>query len=159
GLSLAASQTLRPAETNGAADWIRTCRALICEAYNPPFYPSLDYRPEKAVSIAQQLNADSLRYPAASYFAYFPTKSGYPVHPELKGDPMRETIDRCHTAGLKVIAYIPLNHPFMDATSQDPRYQEWCKRTASGEPMTTEHYGFARYFEGCLNSPVRDVIR
>ncbi len=39
------------------------------------------------MDIARQLNADSLRYPAASYFAYFPTKSGYPVHPELKGDP------------------------------------------------------------------------
>jgi hypothetical protein len=25
--------------------------------------------------------------------------------------------------------------------------------------MTTEHYGFAKYFEGCLNSPVRDVVR
>jgi hypothetical protein len=25
--------------------------------------------------------------------------------------------------------------------------------------MTTEHYGFTRYYEGCLNSPVRDEIR
>src|SRR6185369_2733560 len=92
-------------------------------------------------------------------FAYFPTKSGYPVHPELKGDPMRETADLCRRDNLKLIAYVPLNHPFMDTSSKDPRYQEWCKRSADGTPMTTEHYGYTKYFEGCLNSPVRDVIR
>src|SRR5579871_4395997 len=78
-------------------DWIRSTRILIAEAYNPPFYPALDYEAEKAVRIARELNADSLRYPSASYFAYFPTKSGYPVHPELKGDPMRETVDLCRS--------------------------------------------------------------
>ena len=141
------------------ADWLKTCRALICEAYNPPFYPSFDYKAPKAVAIATALNADSLRYPAASYFAYFPTKSGYPIHPEMKGDPFRETADLCKKNGLRVIAYVPLNHPFMDASSKDPRYADWSKKFADGTPMTTEHYGFARYFEGCLNSPVRDVIR
>src|ERR1051325_3147970 len=146
-----------PAHAAGSAVpigvWLKTCRTLICEAYNPPFYPSFDYRADKAVKIATELNADSMRYPAASYFAYFPTKSGYPIHPELKGDPMRETIDLCRKAGLRTIAYVPLNHPFMDATSKDPRYLEWRKTTAAGAPMTTEHYGFAAYFEGCLNSP------
>ena len=50
---------------------------------------------------------------------------------------MRETVDLCKQAGLKVIAYVPLNHPFMDATSKDPRYQDWCKRFADGttEPL------------------------
>ena len=51
------------------------------------------------------LNADSLRYPAASYWAYFPTASGYPVHREMKGDPMRETVELCRSAGLKVIVH------------------------------------------------------
>jgi len=77
----------------------------------------------------------------------------------LKGDPMRETVDACRQAGLRVVAYVPLNHPFMDAASNDPRYQEWSKKFADGPPMITEHYGFAKYFEGCLNSPVREVIR
>ena len=155
----AASPGPAAAESAPMDTWLKTCRALICEAYNPPFYPSFDYRADKALKIATDLNADSLRYPAASYFAYFPTRSGYPVHPELKGDPMRETVDLCKQAGLRVIAYVPLNHPFMDATSKDPRYQEWSKKFADGSPMITEHYGFAKYFEGCLNSPVRDVIR
>jgi hypothetical protein len=148
-----------PAAAPETGVWLKSCRTLICEAYNPPFYPSLDFQAEKAVRIAGELNADSLRYPAASYYAYFPTKSGYPIHPELRGDPLQETVDRCQKAGLKVVAYVPLNHPFMDTTSKDPRYQDWSKKFADGTPMTTEHYGFARYFEGCLNSPVRDVVR
>lgn len=67
GFTLAAQL---PGEAQAAAstDWIRACRGLICEAYNPPFYPSFDFLPRKAVEIATQLNADSLRYPAASYW-------------------------------------------------------------------------------------------
>ncbi|HTF23100.1 MAG TPA: beta-galactosidase trimerization domain-containing protein [Candidatus Limnocylindria bacterium] len=151
---------LRPAAAlSSAYEWIRSTRVLIAEAYNPPFYPSLDYEPEKAVRIAQELNADSLRYPVASYYAYFPTKSGYPVHPELRGDPMRQTVDLCRKANLKNVAYVPLNHPFMEVTSKDPRFAGWSKKFADGRPMTTEHYGFVEYYEGCLNSPVRDVIK
>lgn len=158
GLLAAASQL--PADAAASTDdWIRKTRTLIAEAYNPPFYPSLDYEAGRAVRIARELNADSLRYPAASYYAYFPTKSGYPAHPELKGDPMRETLELCRKEGLRTVAYVPMNHPFMDVTANDARYLEWCKRFADGRPMTTEHYGYATYYEGCLNSPVREVIR
>ena len=132
---------------------------MICEAYNPLFYPSRDYEPAKAIQIAGALNADSLRYPAASYFAYFPTKSSYPIHPELKGDPFRETVDLAPKNRLKVVAYVPLNHPFMDVPSKDPRYKDWSRKSADGTPLTTLHYGYARYYEGCLNSTVREVIR
>lgn len=141
------------------SDWIGGTRTLIAEAYNPPFYPSLDYEPEKAVRIARELNADGFRYPAASYYAYFPTTSGYPVHPELKGDPMRRTLELCREAAIHTVAYVPLNHPFMEVTSKDPRFAGWTRKSASGAPFTTEHYGFNRYYEGCLNSPLRDVIR
>ncbi len=164
GVALAASQL--PVELRAqnqaaltTAAWLTTCRTMICEAYNPPFYPSLDYAPAKAIEVATALNADSLRYPAASYFAYFPTKSGYPIHPELKGDPFRETVDLARKNGMKVVAYVPLNHPFMDVTSKNPNYKDWSKKFADGTPMTTLHYGFAKYFEGCLNSPLREVIR
>lgn len=154
-----AAQAQSQAGTGSTYEWIRSPRTLIAEAYNPPFYPSLDFEPGKAVRIARELNADSLRYPAASYFAYFPTKSGYPVHPELRADIMRQTVDQCREAGLKTVAYVPLNHPFMNTTSTDPRYADWSKKFAGGRPMTTEHYGYAEYFEGCLNSPLREVIR
>ncbi len=154
---LLAGSPLSAADAN--YEWIRSPRILIAEAYNPPFYPAFDYEPSKALSIAQELNADAMRYPAASYYAYFPTKSGYPVHPELKGDPMRLTVDGLHAAGMKAVAYVPLNHPFMETSSKDPRFAGWSKKFKDGRPMTTEHYGFTKYFEGCINSPVRDVIR
>ena len=102
---------LLSAAKSPAYEWIRSPRILIAEGYNPPFYPSLEYEPENAVRIAQELNADSLRYPAASYYAYFPNKSGYPIHPQLKGDPTLQTLDLCRKANLKNVAYVPLNHP------------------------------------------------
>jgi len=160
GFVLASSAVARAQTPAGQTrDWIYGARTLIAEAYNPPFYPSLDYEPEKAVRIAGSLNADGFRYPAASYYAYFPTKSGYPIHPELKGDPMRRTLELCREAGIKTVAYVPLNHPFMEVTSSDARFAGWSKKFGDGTPMTTAHYGFVRYYEGCLNSPVREVVR
>jgi hypothetical protein len=160
-LNAAPSILTREDATAGTADsdWIRCNRTLIAEAYNPPFYPSLDYVPAKAVNIALELNCDSMRYPTASYYAYFPTKSGYPIHPELKGDPMRETLAALRKAGMRTIAYIPLNHPFMQIESKDPRYADWTRRYKDGTPMTTSHYGWGRYYEGCLNSSVVDVAK
>jgi hypothetical protein len=154
---LLASQNVRAA--GNTYDWIRACRCVIFEAYNPPFYPSFDYAPEKAIGIVKDLRADSFRYPAASYYANFPTGTKYPVHPELKGDPMRRTLELADQAGLRKIAYLPLNHPFMEVTSKNSNFRDWTKRFPDGEPMTTEHYGFVKYYEGCLNSPVRDVIK
>ena len=148
-----------PAPATHIPDWIHHNRTLIAEGYNPPFYPTLDYTPSKAIEIAVDLDCDSMRYPAASYYAYFPTQSGYPVHPDLKGDPMRETLAALRKAGMHTIAYIPLNHPFMSVESKDPRYADWTRRSIDGTPITTGHYGWGRFFEGCLNSPVREVIR
>ncbi len=161
GAAMAAAPLSAAAESPSAPtyEWIRGTRVLIAEGFNPPFYPALDYEAAKAVRIVRDLNADGMRYPAAAYYAFFPTKSGYPVHPELKGDPMRETVDLLHGARLKAVAYVPLNHPFMSSSAKDPRYTTWSKKFADGRAMTTEHYGYDTYFEGCLNSPVRDVIK
>ena len=60
GLLLATPQARAaqlPAAAGSSYEWIRRTRLLIAEAYNPPFYPSLDYKPEKAEQIAQELNA------------------------------------------------------------------------------------------------------
>jgi hypothetical protein len=141
-------------------EWIRTARIILAEGYNPPFYPSYEYDPEKALFITRQLNAEAMRYPAASYYAFFPTKTKYPIHPELGDrDPFQRTVELFHDAGLKVIAYNPLNHPFMDVHSNNPDYQDWMKRSADGRPMITRHYGWTEFYEGCLNSPFRDVVK
>ena len=64
GFLLAGSQLrAEPAAAPAAGSaWLETCRGLICEAYNPPFYPSFDFQARKAVTIATQLNSDALRY-------------------------------------------------------------------------------------------------
>jgi hypothetical protein len=143
-----------------AFDWIRSVRLMIGEGYAPPFYPSLDYDPEKALAIARRLNCDALRYPTYSYVAFFPTQTRLPHHPELGGrDPLRETVDLFHAAGLKVVAYNPLNHPFMDVQSDNPEYKDWTRYDAEGRPLITGHMGWTRFYEGCLNSPLRDQIR
>ncbi len=139
-------------------EWIRTARILLAEAYNPPFYPELEYDPEKAVHLAKALNANAFRYPTAAYYAYFPTRTSYPIHPKLTGDPMRETLRLCRAANLKAIAYIPVNHPFMDVNDPNPHYPSWQRRDASGKPFVTTHLGFSRYYEGCLNSSLRTEI-
>jgi hypothetical protein len=142
-----------------AHDWIRHTRILLAEAYNFPFFPAYSYSPEKALAIAKAVNADSLRFPAASFFAYFPTKTKYPVHPDLgSDDPLKRTVDLFHEAALKVVGYLPLNHPFMDPDSGNPNYENWVKRDIHGVPMKTSHLGYPQKFEGCINSPLRQEV-
>jgi hypothetical protein len=141
-------------------DWVRSIRLLIAEGYAPPFYPALDYDSKKAVAIARELGCNALRFPSFSYVAYFPTRTKLPRHPELGSrDLLRETADLCRDAGIKLVVYNPLNHPFMDITANDPNYLDWARRFADGRPMTTTHFGWGEYYEGCLNSPVRVQIK
>lgn len=141
-------------------EWFRSARLLIAEGYAPPFYPSLDYEPEKALALSRRLNCDSIRYPTYSYVAFFPTKTRFPHHPELGSrDPFRRTVELFHDAGLRVVAYNPLNHPFMDIHSHNPEYRNWMRYDVNGRPMITTHMGWTRFYEGCLNSPLRDQIR
>jgi hypothetical protein len=154
-----ASLPPRSSEDEQSSDWFKTIRLLLAEGYNPPFYPRCTYDANKALEIAKRVEADSLRFPAMASYVYFPTKTKLPVHPELAGrDPLRETVDVFHKAGLKVVAYIPLNHPFMQVGSGNPDYPDWMKRTPEGSPMTTGLLGFGELYEGCLNSPVREQI-
>ncbi len=158
GLAVDSNEAAR--ELPPAFEWIRSTRLMIAEGYAPPFYPSLEYEPKKALALCRRLNCDAFRYPTYSYVAFFPTKTKFPHHPELGGrDPFRDTIDLFHDAGLKVVAYNPLNHPFMDVQSDNPEYREWMRYDAGGKPLITRHMGWTRFYEGCLNSPLRDQIR
>lgn len=119
-------------------------RILDTEGFNRPSFPNLDFDPAKAVRIATDLHAGALRYPVAAYYAYFPTRTKYPVHPQLIGDPMLETLRLCRAAGLRTIAYVPVNHPFMDIHDPDPSYPEWQRRGMQGRPFITTHFSFSR---------------
>jgi hypothetical protein len=159
GFALGAAGSV-PAAPDSAHDWVAGARILIAEGYNAPFYPALAYDPERALSIAKRLNANGFRFPAAAYYAFYPTQTKYPVHPELRDrDLLGATVDLFHRAGLKVVAYVPLNHPFMDVNDRRPDYLDWTKRFADGSPMITPHFGYTTYYEGCLNSSVRQVIQ
>ena len=154
GLSLAASRygmaagkpvpsSASPLESSlKNTKWIRTARIMVAKAYNPPFYPELDYDPEKAVSLAKALNANAFRYPALSYFAYYPTRTKFPTHPALMGDPMRETIRLCRAQNIKTIAYLPVNHPFMEIHDQNPHYPEWQRRDSTGGRSSQRTWDF-----------------
>jgi hypothetical protein len=146
-------------DSQPAREWAKLPRILIAEGYTPPFYPAFEYDPEKALAIARSLNADALRFPAAAYSAYVPTGAGLPVHPGLRGqDPLARTAELFHRAGLRVVGYVPLFHPFIEAGSREPVYREWVKRFADGRPMTTGHYGYGLRLESCGNSPLREVM-
>lgn len=147
-------------QPSASFEWTRSVRLMIAEGYAPPFYPALDYEPKKAVAIARELGCNAFRFPSFSYVAYFPTQTKMPRHPELGSrDLLRETADLCHEAGLKLVVYNPLNHPFMDIKAGDPNYLDWTRRFADGRPMITTHFGWGEYYEGCLNSPVREQTR
>ena len=149
------SSSLKP-----SFEWIRSARLLIAEAYCPPFYPSLDYDPEKALAIARQLNCDSIRYPTYSYVSFFPTKTKFPLHPELgTSDPFQRTMELFHGAGLKVVAYNPLTHPFMDVRDDNPNYPDWSRYGADGKRYITSHLGWTRFYESCINSPIHAQVK
>jgi hypothetical protein len=116
----------------GAEGMMNRRELLKSAGFVMPFYPSFDYKADRALGIATALNADSMRYPAASYFAYFPTKSGYPVHPELKGDPFRETVDLCKKSGMRVVAYAcRMGGPYAEFHSC-ALGRKWRRRPAAG---------------------------
>lgn len=157
-LNVAGSAAADP--LNPSFEWIRSARLLIAEGYVPPFYPTLDYDAERALSLARRLNCDSIRYPTYSYVAFFPTRTKFPRHPELGSrDPFRRTVELFHDAGMRVAAYNPLNHPFMDIAHPLPEYRDWMRYGVHGHPFITGHMGWTRFYEGCLNSPLRDQIR
>ncbi|MGH7997009.1 MAG: beta-galactosidase trimerization domain-containing protein [Opitutaceae bacterium] len=160
GLPLSLRARTVPGEAPGPAyEWIRRARMVIAEGFDAPFYPEYQYDPERAVGIIRDLGGDSIRYPAAGYYAFFPTRSGFPVHPELRGDPLARTVELCRKRGMKTVVYMPFNHAFMNVHSKDPRYADWTMRFADGTPMITGHMGNGRFYEGCLNSPLREVIK
>lgn len=155
--SLVASALTLKGERSFDQEWVRTCRGVILEAYSYPFYPKYQYSPEKAVEIALAVRANAIRYPAASFFAYYPTKTRYPVEPAIRvDDPMARTVELGHKDGLKVFAYIPINAPFLDVRSKNAEFQDCMKRSATGQLYSGRGaHGYGEFYESCINSSWR----
>jgi hypothetical protein len=72
GTNASYSVALPPREVSSSLkpsfEWIRSVRLMIAEGYAPPFYPSLDYEPEKALEMARRVNCDAIRPGLSSQF-------------------------------------------------------------------------------------------
>lgn len=130
-----------PADGYEPPSWLRYARAVYFEGYTPPLHPRLDdFDAERLVKVVEELGADTLRFQPMGYWAYYPTKSKYPTHPELGNrDLLAEAVRACRKAGLHIYAYSKYCNPFMepDYTDKHPEYLDWVMRGPDGKPSIT----------------------
>lgn len=142
-----------------ADHWLRRVRVLIVEGYFPPFYPELDYDAAHLVDVMRRINANTVRFGAVNYYAYYPTDL-IRRHPQLGDrDLLRETLDACHREGYRLVAYLPLQHSLPMHTVGD--HPEWLQRDLAGKPRTYHHIrlkGSAVLYRICGRGPYRQVI-
>jgi hypothetical protein len=120
-------------------DWLAFSRTVYFDGYSPPVLPHLDeFDADRLVKLALELGADTLRFQPVGRWAYFPTQSKYPVHPELgKRDLIAETSRACRRAGLHLYCYTNYLNPVMslDFVEQHPEYLDWVVRGPDGKPF------------------------
>jgi len=160
GIALSPIPTMVGVPASTGREWTRLTRMLLTEGYFAPFQPRLHYDARQALAIAQGLGADAFRFPALALYAYYPTRTRYPQHPELEGrDLLGQTTNVFHKAGLKVVPYLPINQGFLQVSRSIQGFDDCLRRTASGKPMTTDRFTYATCYETCLNSPIRELIK
>lgn len=122
-------------------DWLRYMRAIYFEGFSPPIYPHLDeFDAERLVKIVLELGGDTVRFQPIGFWACYPTKSGYPIHPELgKRDLLAETVRACRRAGVHLYCYTKYGNPFLHPkyVEQHPEYLDWVLRGPDGKPSVT----------------------
>ena len=130
-----------PADGYEPPSWLRYARAIYFDGYTPPIYPHLDeFDAERLVKVVQDLGGDTLRFQPIGFWASFPTKSKYPLHPELGNrDLLAETSRACRKAGLHIYCYTKYNNPFMEPhwVDEHPEYLDWVLRGPDGKPSIT----------------------
>jgi len=141
GISAPTKDLAVPADGYEPPSWLRYARAVYFEGYSPPLYPHLDkFDAERLVKVVQELGGDTLRFQPIGFWVYCPTKSKYPIHPELGNrDLLAETVGACRKAGLHIYCYTKYNNPFMLANYVDehPEYLDWVMRGPDGKPSVT----------------------
>lgn len=159
--AIAAADGGRAQEAGEEFDWLRTARIVLAEGYVPPFYPRLQCSGKQLASIAAEMGANVLRFPAISQYALYPTRH-YTVHPELGSrDLFQETIEACHAQGIRVIPYIAVNVSVWPKNTQG-EVRDWIGVDAQGNPTTSTLFSLDRegnYLQACLLSPIRDRIK
>jgi hypothetical protein len=119
--------------------WLRYMRAVYFEGYTPPLHPHLDdFDAERLVKVVQELGGDTLRFQPVGFWACYPTKSKYPIHPELGSrDLLAETVRACRKAGLHIYCYTKYANPLMSVEflHQHPEYLDWVQRGPDGKAV------------------------
>ncbi|MEY4938298.1 MAG: hypothetical protein RIQ93_33, partial [Verrucomicrobiota bacterium] len=122
-------------------EWLRYMRAIYFEGFSPPVYPHLDeYDAERVVQLVLELGGDTLRFQPIGFWACYPTKSGYPLHPELgQRDLLAETARACRRAGVHLYCYTKYGNPFLHPKflAEHPAYLDWVLRGPDGKPSIT----------------------
>jgi Hypothetical glycosyl hydrolase 6/Beta-galactosidase trimerisation domain len=122
-------------------EWLRYARAVYFEGFTPPMHPRLDeFDAERLVKVVVELGADTLRFQPIGFWAYFPTRSKYPIHPQLGNrDLLVETVHACRKAGLHIYCYSKYGNPSMepDWVDKHPEYLDWVLRGPDGKPSIT----------------------
>jgi hypothetical protein len=130
-----------PADGYEPPSWLRYARAIYFDGYSPPIYPHLDeFDAERLVKGVLELGGDTLRFQPIGFWASFPTKSKYPIHPELGNrDLLAEMARACRKAGLHIYCYTKYNNPFMQShwVDEHPEYLDWVLRGPDGKPSIT----------------------
>lgn len=133
------SDLIVPPDGYEPPDWLRYARAIYFDGLTPPIYPHMDdFDAGRLVKLAVDLGGDTLRFQPLAYWAYYPTKSKYPIHPELGNrDLIAETSRACRKAGMHIYCYTKYKNPFMsyEYLDQHPEYLDWVQRDPEGKPV------------------------
>lgn len=139
--------------------WLNQCRALLYDVYWPPFWPKLEFDADKAVNSARRLNANTFRAGCIGKYAYYRTEQ-WVRHPELGNrDILSELIPAAHTAGMRVIVYIPFGHA-LPLNLLKEHHPEWLYRPdPDSESLDSgQHFGGNPVAPPCLNSPYAEAL-
>ncbi|MGC9468587.1 MAG: beta-galactosidase trimerization domain-containing protein [Anaerolineae bacterium] len=106
----------------------------------------LDIDAQQVVADLEDFKANVLMLNAAGIIASYPTKLPYHTQsPFLKGDSLRDILDACHAAGIRVIARTDFSKVRRPIYEQHP---DWAYRTADGDIV--DYNGDVHV---CINGP------
>ena len=152
------SQPTRIFDKDDTFDWLQTARVFLLDAYQPPFAPELEYDAESLSETMVDMNANVLRFPTMGKYA---TIQGvrFSRHPDQGNrDFLSETIEACHSKGIKVIVYISTGHKlaWSMVTKDYPEYGQ--KTTPGGLPSRSHMYVGEDHGTVCWMTPYKKAF-
>ncbi len=128
--------------------WLQQSRTLLIDAYWPPLNPTLEFKAEKLIETAQNVNANAIRFGTMGKYALI-QNDFIPLHPGLgERDLLAETIDAAQGTNIKIIAYASVGHGLPRSLLQNQRPQ-WGLLMDDGNIQDG-----VRHFGGELVAPV-----